>query len=201
MTPVPPGRGGRRPRTRRPGATSVGGGGCRSGREPAGRRREGRRNGPRRITARQDRGARRRRPPTTMTRSRGQSAQRPDESRPSRCRQAAFNAAAFPVLASGGVRVSTVISGSVLRASTSAVPSDEPSSMTMIALFVASTANRRSTLSPIVTSSFNAGTRNTQRKESAAAGSGPGAVRFHRREDTKRIPVHASTPTMSAQTK
>jgi hypothetical protein len=50
-----------------------------------------------------------------------------------------------------------------MPASTSPVLSSEPSLMTMMILFVASTDRRRATLSAIVTPSLSAGTRKTQR--------------------------------------
>ncbi len=133
---------------------------------------------------------------TTITRSRGQASHRPPASSPSRWRQAAFSAAALPRRASGSVRRRTVSPGSSISASTAAVPSEDPSSMTTIALFAASTASRRPTLSAIVSSSFNAGTRNTHRNVSAPAASGEGARARARRDATKRAVVHPRPATI-----
>ncbi len=104
----------------------------------------------------------------------------------------------MPLPASGGTRRTTSSSGLDRPASTAAVPSVEPSSITRTALFRASTASRRVTLSAIVASSFSAGTRNTHRNSSAAAELGSGAERRAERESTNSTTDHTRPRTMIA---
>ncbi len=79
------------------------------------------------------------------------------------------------------------------------MPSVEPSSITRIARFFASTPSSRSTLSAIVTSSFRAGTRNTQSSSSVEPASG-GAFRSARRDAMKSASVQTQTMMMITKT-
>ena len=152
---VRPGRAGRRSRTRRPGTRSAGASGCRCARAPAGRRRARRRSAAATTAGAPGRAGRRRR---RRRRSPARAASRPSgrrESSSSRRRQAALSAAALPWRASGGSRRSTSSSGLSIAVE-HARPSRRSSRRRSRArpCSRASTASRRSTLSAIVTASF-----------------------------------------------
>ncbi len=84
------------------------------------------------------------------------------------------------------------------RRGSPACASSEPSSITITRRWASSSASRRSTLSPIVISSFSAATRKTHVQSSSPCGAGAPAIAFCPRTNSDVVQRHIVTITMNA---